>query len=506
MAHQMQCRPGLRTAADGVAGVAANRCGGPRQVGRLGQMLLAHRRVALKAAGGQHHAFSGANAQRLSVALQDDTGHPAFFEQQRLHRRLEPDWQLACAQRGEQPPHQRQPAGQAPVARRLKAPWQVEPVAQQGARCEPGGARLAGDQLAGLEGVDQNPTEDLLPWVGVAQLRQRANPKPCSVEGLRVHRAATGQGVADVRIVVGVARHRPVGNAYLVKIACHVARCLDIGEHPVVTRQSFGTLAHIGKGRFDAVAQAMARHIVVVRNPNRPARDGRCAAYQRGLLDDQHRQPGVGGAHSGEQRAGTRANHHQVKFLLAGGVHISGRKHVRGSFWWWAVRRSSAQLGADAPIAALFFSSSDWTSAVRLRPNARQPTAQPGSMSSGAQKARIELNCPCALNVITSITRIVTRAPPGAGASTSNAIAAALPCEPRTGAARRTVRPLVDFVTASLGIAGNVKAQTAGRRPHALAPVVGLAACYPLAVGRRARGMPSARSAIRFSCISLEPA
>jgi hypothetical protein len=61
--------------------------------------------------------------------------------------------------------------------------------------------------------------------------------------------------------------------------------------------------------------------------------------------------------------------------------------------------------------------------------------------SSGAQKAFIDVKRQAASKVITSITRIRSRVPPGPGASISKAIAAELPCELRTGATIFIFRP-----------------------------------------------------------------
>src|SRR3546814_8163772 len=66
------------------------------------------------------------------------------------------------------------------------------------------------------------------------------------------------------------------------------------------------------------------------------------------------------------------------------------------------------------------------------------------SMSPGPQNARIDVNWPASLKVITSMTRI-TASPSGIFSSTSNAIAAELPCEPRMGAASRSEEPTYEL-------------------------------------------------------------
>ena len=258
------------------------------RVGRLGQILVAHRLVLLEPTGGQDHGLLGLDRHALALALDDRADDPAVLAHQLQHPGLAPERDVAVHHRQAQPRHTGAAAGQPAVDLGLEALGDVGDVVEDhladhrfpAGRLDIEQSRLdLGDADAAEEAHHRMDRHQMLGLV--------AQEGHVDRRGLMAAMAVLGAG--QVGIIVGIMLQRFVAHAgAVVHEAQHFRPVLDIGvQHRRIDQALGDGVLHILAGLFQRILGAGLFGVVAARHPDAAAGIGAGAAVFLALFDDQ---------------------------------------------------------------------------------------------------------------------------------------------------------------------------------------------------------------------------
>ena len=136
-------------------------------------------------------------------------------------------------------------------------------------------------------------------------------------------------------VVVCVLGNALVGNANLAQILGHLVGGFHIGQHTVIAGHAAYAALHIAECDFQIVLDACALLVVIERNPDTTARQGRGSAKQLCLFDHQGLEPLFLRANRAQQRTCAGTYDDQVIFLFC---HTLSPEYL---FYWMDCRKST---------------------------------------------------------------------------------------------------------------------------------------------------------------------